>query len=86
MHGFDPIRWAIPIFVIMIIGEMFWAKARAPQSYEPRDTLTSLALGLGSTALGLLTAGAIYAASLWLYQFRLTTFGWQWWTWAAAFV
>jgi hypothetical protein len=31
---------------------MAWARRRAPEAYEPRDTWTSLALGLGSTVAG----------------------------------
>ena len=84
--AFDPVPYAIPGFVLLILAEMLWARARAPQSYEPRDTLTSLALGLGSTVAGAATAGAIFALALWLYQWRLYTFGWQWWVWALAFV
>jgi len=86
MPALDPVPWAIPGFVVLILIEMLWARSRAPQSYEPRDTLTSLALGLGSTASGLLTGGLIYALAIWLYQFRPVTIGWAWWAWAACFV
>ena len=78
--GFDPVPYAIPFFVLLIVAEMLWARARAPQAYEPRDTLTSLALGLGSTAVGIAAAGALYAAAMWLYavsplHFRLAVVG-----------
>jgi sterol desaturase/sphingolipid hydroxylase (fatty acid hydroxylase superfamily) len=86
MPAFDPVAYAIPGFILLVVGEMLWAKARAPRAYEPRDTLCSLALGLGSTAAGFLTASLVYAAALWLYQFRIATLGWQWWIWAFAFV
>ena len=86
MPAFDPVPFAIPGFVLLILAEMVWAKQRAPQTYEPRDTLTSLLLGLGSTASGVLTGGLIYAAALWLYQYRPITIGWVWWAWAACFV
>ncbi len=84
--GFDPVPYAIPIFVALILLEMLWARRNAPTAYEPRDTLTSLALGLGSTAVGIAAAGALFGAAAWLYQFRLYTFSWQWWVWALAFV
>ena len=83
---FDPVPYAIPVFVLLVLFEMLWARARAPETYEPRDTLISLSLGVGSTAAGILAAGAIYAAAMWLYQFRLITLGWQWWVWVLAFV
>ena len=86
MPPFDPVPYAIPAFVALIMLEMLWARQRAPLAYEPRDTLASLMLGFGSTAAGLLTGGAIYAAATWLYHFRLFEFGWQWWVWAAAFL
>ena len=82
----DPLIFAIPVFIVLILAEMLWAKRHAPTAYEPRDTLTSLALGLGNTAMALLTAGAIGAAAMWLYQHRLFTLGWAWWVWIACFV
>ena len=83
---FDPLPYAIPVFILAIVLEMAWARRRAPTAYEPRDTLTSLALGLGSTAANGLLAGVVMAAALWLWQFRVATLGWQWWVWIAAFV
>ncbi|MEY4161160.1 MAG: hypothetical protein RLZZ136_1781 [Pseudomonadota bacterium] len=86
MIAFDPIPFAIPFFIVLIVAEMLWASRRAPSAYEPRDTLVSLALGLGNTAVGLLTAGAVGLAALWLYQFRVLTIGWAWWAWVICFV
>jgi len=86
MRGFDPVFYAIPVFVLLMVAEMLWTRSRAPSAYEPRDTLTSLALGLGSVAIGTLTSGLVFTAALWLYQFRAVTIGWAWWAWAACFV
>ncbi|MFM5950523.1 MAG: sterol desaturase family protein [Novosphingobium sp.] len=86
MPDFNPVTYAIPGFILLILIEMIWAKQRAPEKYEPRDTLVSLAMGTGSTAAGLLTAGLIASLTVWLYQFRLVEIGWQWWGWAACFV
>ncbi len=86
MVAFDPLPIAIPVFVLLIVAEMLWARSRAPASYEPRDTLVSLLLGLGSTAAGIAAAGAIFAAAMGLYQLRLIDLGWQWWVWGLAFV
>lgn len=44
---FSPVDYAIPAFIILIVAEMLWARSRAPEKYEPRDTLTSLALEIG---------------------------------------
>lgn len=86
MDKLGPVELAIPFFILLIVIEMFWARRRAPSAYEPKDTLTSLALGTGSTAVGALTAGVVVAAALWLYQHRIATIGWAWWAWAACFV
>lgn len=86
MPQLGPVEYAIPVFLALIIFEMIWASRRAPEKYEPRDTLTSLALGVGSTVAGALTAGLIAAAAVWLFQFRITTIGWAWWAWALCFV
>ena len=82
----NPVDFAVPAFVLMVALEMLWARRRAPEKYEPRDTLTSLAFGLGSTVAGLLVGGLIVAVSLWTYQFRVVTMPWTWWAWIIAFV
>lgn len=79
------INWAVPGFVLLMVIEILWAKRRAPGAYEARDTLSSLALGLGSTVAGALTAGLVLALMHWLYQFRLTTIPWSWWAWGLCF-
>ncbi len=86
MKPLGPVEIAIPFFILAIVLEMFWARRRAPRAYEPRDTLTSLALGTGSTLVNALTAGLVAAAALWLYQHRVATIGWAWWAWIACFV
>ena len=55
--------------------EMLWARRKRPDAYEPRDTLTSLAFGLGSTLAGGLFGAAVLAMAFWLYQWRLFDFG-----------
>ncbi|MFM5929314.1 MAG: sterol desaturase family protein [Novosphingobium sp.] len=65
---------------------MVWARRKRPTAYEPRDTLVSLLMGLGSVAAGML-AGAFTLALLFLaHDARLMTIGWQWWAWIACFV
>ncbi|WP_068076132.1 sterol desaturase family protein [Novosphingobium lentum] len=86
MQPFDPVKYAIPGFIALIVAEMIWARRNAPDKYEPRDMLNSLALGLGSTVAGTLAAGAIYAAATWLYDHRIASLGWAWWIWIACFV
>jgi sterol desaturase/sphingolipid hydroxylase (fatty acid hydroxylase superfamily) len=82
----NPVDYAIPFFVLTIIVEMIWAKRRAPEKYEPKDTLTSLLLGFGSSVTGILFGGLAAAIALKAYEFRLATIPWTWWTWIACFV
>ncbi|WP_411287142.1 sterol desaturase family protein [Phenylobacterium sp.] len=68
---FDPVALATPLFILTIILEIGLARFRkAKANYEVKDTAVSLFMGLGSTVAGLLTAGAAFAASLWVYQHR----------------
>ena len=78
---FSPVDYAIPAFIILIIAEMLWARSRAPEKYEPRDTLTSLALGTGSTVAGALTGALVFSLAMWMYENRLFDIGWVWWAW-----
>ncbi|MDB5455050.1 MAG: sterol desaturase [Caulobacter sp.] len=74
MKTFDPVQMAIPFFVLAIILELALARlGKTKAHYETRDTAVSLAMGLGSTIAGLVTAGAVFAASLWVYSHRLFT-------------
>jgi len=82
----DPVTYAIPGFVLLVLAEMVVAQIRDRSRYEPRDTLTSLALGLGSTIAGALSAGAVFALATWLYAYRLFDIGWGWYWFVVAFV
>jgi sterol desaturase/sphingolipid hydroxylase (fatty acid hydroxylase superfamily) len=87
----DVVTLAVPGFVLLVLAEMLVVRLRHRDRYEPRDTLTSLALGLGSTVAGVLTGGMFLAVALWVYQYRLFDFtgpwwGYAWWAFPLAFV
>ena len=86
MPDFSPVDYAVPGFVALVLIEMIWARRMRREAYEPKDTLTSLAFGLGSTVSGLLFGGAVVALFLWLWQFRLFDVPWTWWAWGLCFV
>jgi sterol desaturase/sphingolipid hydroxylase (fatty acid hydroxylase superfamily) len=83
---FNPVDYAVPAFVLLVVAEMLWARKRAPEKYEPRDTLTSLALGTGSTVVGALFGSVMLGVAYWGFEYRITTIPWTWWAWIACFV
>ncbi|MEP3052294.1 MAG: sterol desaturase family protein [Erythrobacter sp.] len=76
---FSITQLAVPLFIAAIIFEMVWARKRAASAYEPKDTLVSLAFGLGSTAAGALFGGLILAIFIGAYEYRLLDFSEGWW-------
>jgi sterol desaturase/sphingolipid hydroxylase (fatty acid hydroxylase superfamily) len=82
----DPVQYAIPAFVALIILEMWLTRRRSVGRYDWRDTGASLTLGLGSTIAGTLTAGTVFAMSIWVWQFRLFEVPYAWWAFALCFV
>jgi sterol desaturase/sphingolipid hydroxylase (fatty acid hydroxylase superfamily) len=70
----DPVTLATPFFILTVILEIVLARfGKLEARYETKDTAVSLLMGLGSTMAGLLTAGASFAAALWIYQHRIFT-------------
>jgi sterol desaturase/sphingolipid hydroxylase (fatty acid hydroxylase superfamily) len=82
----NPIDYAVPGFVLLVLFEMWLSRRRDRAAYEPRDTLTSLALGLGSTVAGLATGAFVLALAFAVSRYALLDIGWQWWAWIACFV
>jgi sterol desaturase/sphingolipid hydroxylase (fatty acid hydroxylase superfamily) len=82
----NPVAWATPLFILLVLGEMFTARRRDPAGFEPHDSMTSLMLGVGSQVAGLFVAGATVALATWAYHYRLFTIGWAWWAWIACFL
>lgn len=82
----DIVTYAIPGFVLLVLAEMLVAWARDRTRYCPKDTLTSLALGLGSTVAGGLVLGASVAIAAWAHAHALLDIGYQWYWFVIAFV
>jgi sterol desaturase/sphingolipid hydroxylase (fatty acid hydroxylase superfamily) len=82
----NPVDFAVPFFIGAIIMEMIWAKRKAPEKYEPSDTVMSLLFGFGSTVAGLLFGGFAYGIAMKAYGFRPVTIPWTWWAWGCCFI
>lgn len=90
MRLVDPILYAIPAFIALLLAEILVAARRHPERYEARDTWVSLTLGVGSQVAGAMTGAAVLAMAMWAAQFRLLDIGLDfrtyWWAWIACFV
>jgi sterol desaturase/sphingolipid hydroxylase (fatty acid hydroxylase superfamily) len=82
----DPVQLAIPLFVGLMLVEMFLVKRRRKGAYEWHDTGTSLALGLGSTVAGALVAAPVAAMAWAVFQYRLFDIPWAWWAFLLCFL
>jgi sterol desaturase/sphingolipid hydroxylase (fatty acid hydroxylase superfamily) len=82
----DPVQYAVPAFVALVLAEMVWAWAKARDRYCPHDTLTSLGLGLGSTIAGALSGGAVFAMAGWVHARAPFDVPYAWWAFGLCFV
>ncbi len=74
----SPTLWAIPFFIATVAAEWLWSRRNTRIRYETKDAITSLSMGIGSVIAGALTATAVMAISLWVYQYRLFEINFTW--------
>ena len=78
--------YAIPGFVLLLSLEAWFSYRENKHLYETKDTFTSLGLGIGNVAVGLVTKAAIFGLFTFLYQFRLFELDYSlWWYWVLLF-
>lgn len=69
---FDVTKLAVPFYILAILIELvairYWHRKG---DFETRDTLTSLLMGTGNVAAGLLLGFVSVTALMWVWQFRL---------------
>jgi len=82
----DPVRLAIPFFLVTLALEAWWLKRRRGRGPGWKDSAASLSLGLGSLVAGALTAGLVLAMAKALYAHRLFVIPVTWWSFALCFV
>lgn len=78
---------AIPFFVLAVLFELFLVRtSRAKGEFETRDSLTSLLMGAGNVASGLILGVFSFSALMWVWQFRFFDLGISFWAGLAAFL
>ncbi|MBX3593525.1 sterol desaturase family protein [Sphingomonas sp.] len=82
----NPVDLAVPAFILLVLAEMAVARWKDRSRYCPRDTLTSLLLGFGSTIAGVLAGGLVFAMAVGVYRYRLFDISWAWYWFVVAFV
>lgn len=73
----NPVSLATPFFIVLIVGEMMFARFLRRGRYEARDTATSLLLGFGSVIFGGLFAFVFVAFANWVAAWRVIDIGWS---------
>ena len=83
----NPTELAVPIFIILILLELFYGWRSGKAKFEHKDTLVSLIMGTGSTISGALTATFAITLAYWVYN-NLAVFhlGYAWWVFVLAFI
>jgi sterol desaturase/sphingolipid hydroxylase (fatty acid hydroxylase superfamily) len=83
--------YSIPAFIALLLLEKAWARHHRSdlsiKGYETRDTLASLAMGLGNVGINAITKLGAVALWAWAYQYRVFDLGHAdiWWSWVVLF-
>ncbi len=79
------IHYAIPAFVILLLAEAIVGAIGQKDWYEAKDTISSLAMGIGNVLINLLAKSLVIGAYYLIYSFHWFDLGWAWWVWGLAF-
>lgn len=79
------IHYAIPGFILLLLIEIGVASGESKDWYETKDTISSLAMGIGNAIIRLFTKLISIGFFFFLYQFRLFDLGAEWWVWVLCF-
>ncbi len=83
----DVVQLAVPLFIAAILAELAWiAWRRRGGRYETRDAVTSLIMGAGNVAEGLLLGFVAWAFLMTLWALTPLDLGTSWWVVALCFV
>lgn len=87
VHYPDVVQMAVPLFVTAVLLELGWIVWRGRGGrYETRDALTSLVLGAGSVAEGIILGFVAWGVFMWLWTLTPLDLGTSVWVVALCFV
>lgn len=77
----DIILYAIPFFIVSMLIEFYVTTKKHINSYEKKDTFSSIAMGLGNVILGYFSKALVLFSFFYIYEnFRLLTIPVVWWS------
>ena len=76
------IYYAIPFFLITVIIEVILTVKVKLEDYEFKDAGTSITMGLGNVAIGIITKGIVLAVFIFVYEYRVFSISFAWYSWA----
>ena len=83
----DVVQWAVPLFIAAILAELFWiVRSGRGGRYETRDAVTSLLMGAGNVASGILLGFIAYGFFMALWAITPLDLGTSWWVILLCFV
>lgn len=80
------ILFAIPFFILAMLLELYVTTKQHINTYESKDALSSIAMGLGNVFLGFASKALVLLIFFWIYDnFRLFTVPVAWWSFVLIF-
>ena len=80
------IHYAIPGFIILVLAEVVFSAIEKRDLYKTKDALSSIAMGLGNVALGLVSKVMIAIIFKYVYDhWSIAHLPNVWWVWVLAF-
>lgn len=69
----DIVLYAIPIFIITLLIEVLYYRhlGKHQDHYDPKDTASSLTMGIGNVLTGLVSKFLVFGALVFVYKFRI---------------
>ncbi len=75
----DLVQLGVPIFLLLTIVEVIWARSKRRSEYELGDTMASATLGFGRFILTIFSGLAVYMIMKTVEPYALLPIGFQWW-------